>query len=205
MKFASDDFNRADGGLGANWTTITGALVPQIVSNQVQLPSVGGAIGAQALYTAITWPANQYAKCRVITLNTSNGRSAHVILRGTTAARTQYECLVQGPLGATCTLRIDRLVAGALTNLAITGANQTVNSGDVLMGTIVGSTIRLYINDVLKLEASNGTHTSGTPGLVLYSSTGLVTDSQLDDWEGGEAGTTVLTGFGRRHRGFIYT
>jgi hypothetical protein len=60
-----DDFNRADGGLGANWTTITGTGAPQIVGNLVQPVAVGGATGSQSLYTAITWPNTQYARCRV--------------------------------------------------------------------------------------------------------------------------------------------
>jgi hypothetical protein len=35
----SDNFNRANGGLGTNWTTMTGTLAPQIAGNLVVVPS----------------------------------------------------------------------------------------------------------------------------------------------------------------------
>src|ERR1700731_3725819 len=32
----SDNFNRANGGLGSNWTTVSGTTAPQIVNNTAQ-------------------------------------------------------------------------------------------------------------------------------------------------------------------------
>src|SRR5690349_7052012 len=55
----SDNFNRANGGLGANWTTVSGTTAPQIVNNTVQ-PGSAGTLNS-AYWSANTFGANQYA------------------------------------------------------------------------------------------------------------------------------------------------
>ena len=94
------------GDLGANWTVVTGFEMPQQTGGICQPKTVN--VLAEALYTAISWPNDQQAQVKIVTLSTASSRIGGVVLRGTTAARTDYECLAFGPLGSTTTLVIDR-------------------------------------------------------------------------------------------------
>jgi hypothetical protein len=58
----TDDFNRANGGLGANWTTVTGLGAPLIASNQI--PYLVAAGWQAAYYSGETFTANQYAAAK---------------------------------------------------------------------------------------------------------------------------------------------
>lgn len=55
----SDNFNRANGGLGSNWTTVSGTAAPQIVNNTAQ-PGSAGTLNS-AYWSANTFGSNQYA------------------------------------------------------------------------------------------------------------------------------------------------
>jgi hypothetical protein len=55
----TDDFNRANGGLGANWTTVTGLGAPLIAGNLVSY--LTAAAWQAAYYSGATFTANQYA------------------------------------------------------------------------------------------------------------------------------------------------
>ena len=55
----SDDFNRANGGLGANWTAITDNNAPVILTNQAH--GTGGYSGAR--WSADAFANNQFATC----------------------------------------------------------------------------------------------------------------------------------------------
>src|SRR5215469_1765025 len=56
----SDNFNRADGGLGSNWTTMTGADAPQIVSHVLE-PGTSG-VANVAYWSANTFGSNQFVQ-----------------------------------------------------------------------------------------------------------------------------------------------
>jgi len=58
----SDDFNRADGGLGSNWTTEGGTSAPQIVSNRVER---NGTSLSAARWTGSTVSSNCDVRFRV--------------------------------------------------------------------------------------------------------------------------------------------
>ena len=183
-ELASDTF-LVDGGLGANWTTVTGLSNPTIVGGVVQPANIGNP-SSIALYTNITWPNDQYATVKIITAATSSGRVPGLVVRGITGARTEYECHLNGPLGATVNLLLVRYNAGASTTLASTGANQTVASGDTLGCQAKDDVVKLLINGVAKLSVVDATPiTSGSPGIIAHTSAGATSDTQLDDWAGG--------------------
>src|SRR5215831_9177895 len=56
----SDNFNRADGGLGSNWTTVAGTSAPKIVSNTLRA-GTPGALNS-AYWSASTFGADQFAQ-----------------------------------------------------------------------------------------------------------------------------------------------
>jgi hypothetical protein len=191
---ATDDFNRADAGLGANWTTVTGADQPDIESQLVVEGTLGGA-AARALYTALTFPNDQYASIKVVTAATSTARAVGVILRGVTSALTHYELQVLGPLGATTTISLFRFNSGTPTQLATTGASYTVASGDILKLRVIGSTLTAFLNGTQVFSYVDGSPiSSGTPGIFVTANGNAVAEAQLDNWEGGD--TTTATSLG---------
>ena len=182
---AADTFSGGDGGLGGNWTTVSGMGNPTVASGVVQPASAGGS-GSEAIYSAGTFADNQYVQQTVVKAITSNGRVVSLVLRGITASRTMYECRILGPLGSTATINIIRLNAGTPTTLATTAADQTVNVNDIHKCTVVGSTIKSYINGTEKLSIDDGSPiSSGKPGILIFSS-GATTDTQLDTWSAGD-------------------
>src|SRR5579863_1167033 len=59
----SDNFNRANGGLGSNWTTMTGTNAPQISSNLLQ-PGTANTVNA-AFWTANSFANDQYVQAKM--------------------------------------------------------------------------------------------------------------------------------------------
>ena len=57
----SDNFNRADGGIGANWT-VQDSETPQIVSNQID--GANFTADAVAFWNVDSFGANQYSKIK---------------------------------------------------------------------------------------------------------------------------------------------
>ncbi len=86
---ATDSFDRANGGLGANWTTDPGPVAwaaPTIVSNRCDLTTDPSG----AYYNAITPPADQWAQCTLTQVNTSVGDGTGPALRVSTVNGAQY-------------------------------------------------------------------------------------------------------------------
>lgn len=199
-ELANDNFNRANGVLGANWTTVTGATAPAIVDEHVQPSVAGGSNGSMALYTGIAWPQDQYGTIRVVH-GSDNSKQSHVILRGTTATRTNYECVVRSKLGSTAVALMYKVTAGTSVLLGTTVAGTpTLNPYDVLRCSAAGSSptvIKLYINNVELLSHSDSSSpfTSGSVGILSYTLSGSTASSQLDEFTGG-SGTGAGTGFG---------
>jgi hypothetical protein len=180
---ASDNFNRADGGLGANWTTVTGFDAPTIVSGSVQDPSAQGT-DAEAFYNAVSFPADQWAQVNALKAITATSRVTGVLLRQDTGgAPTCYRVVARGPLGTTATVEISKLVAGTFTSLAST--TTTVNQGDTLYGEVQGSTIVAKVNGTQVLSATDTDIASGAAGIVVFVDTGTPADAILDDWFAG--------------------
>ncbi len=57
---ASDNFDRANGALGSNWTTVSGTGAPQIVSNTLRVRTAGAL--SSAYWSASTFSSDQFAQ-----------------------------------------------------------------------------------------------------------------------------------------------
>lgn len=179
------------GDLGANWTVVTGFEMPQAGSGVCQAKTLN--VFAAAVYTGATWPDNQYAQFKVVTASTNNLRIGYLFLRYTTAARTGYECMVRGPLGANATLTITRYNAGTPTTIAGGTAIYTVASNDTIYCEIQGSTLTMKVNGATVLgPTADGTPiASGSAGMGVLAQ-GALTETQLDDWAGGDFPSSVM-------------
>ena len=177
---ASDNFNRADGGLGSNWTTIPGRGDLQIVGNLVQS---GGSNEYSATYSAVTWPNDQWSQC-VAVAAVDGGNEIGPVVRGSTSADTKYQASVHGALGGSVVTRIQKFISGSYSLIADSTA--TVNPGDILYLEAVGTTITLKVNGSTVASTTDTDIASGNAGLCIYNGTGTDTGNQIDDWSGGD-------------------
>lgn len=184
---ATDNFNRANGGLGANWTTQSGETAPSIVSNTVQ---VAGGFVYGARYSAITWPNDQYAQCKAVaTRPPTTDEGVGPSCRMATGAQTHY--FLQAGAGDT---RLYKVVGGSYTQLGTTGSAVAVN--DVLYLEVKTSGANAIVTAKVNGVAVCGSPVtdtspiaSGQAGMWLATSDGA---ANLDDWEGGDL-TTALS------------
>lgn len=176
---ATDNFTRANGGLGANWTTVTGASAPQIVGNLVEPAAVGGT-NSEARWNADALGNDQYAEIVIVALNTASGRQAAAMVRCASAARTFYSAQASGPLGATTTITLEKRVAGTKTVLG--SVVTTVAANDVLRISAVGTVLTATLNGATVIQLIDSTIAAGSPGLVIATDVGAITDAKLDSW-----------------------
>lgn len=178
---ATDDFNRANGGLGANWTTTAGDSALRIVSNQAA--DAGSPANAGARYTAITWPNDQYAQVVCKTVDTVSDSGMGPVVRATSGG-DMY--LVQTNTTET---RLYKRVSGGYTQLGSDGA--VCAADDVLYVSAVGTTITVKKNGSTIIgPVTDSGISAGSAG--LWASTGSESATG-DDWEGGDfaAGSSV--------------
>lgn len=178
LNFSSyDNFNRANGGLGANWTTITGIVAPTITSNQVLGNTATTNQGA--IYTATTFPNDQFSQATV-PVGGNNANGAYTVdVRTSNAAWSGYECQFYN--GNFSLVRYDAGVQNVLTTVA-----GSMASGDVLRITVVGTTLTCFQITAGVVTAVSTTtdamYASGYPGFHIY---GNVSISALDNWSAG--------------------
>lgn len=169
---ASDNFNRANGGLGANWTTIASMGAPQIVSNLIQTTS--GRDGAY--YSAITWPNDQYAQVTLIRYR----NWAMVRVANVAGEYNGYMFLVSTS-DITTAISIEKYLNNSgFTTLS--SGTRTNSANDLIYLEIQGSTLIAKINAVQVLTGSDSAFASGRAGLAV----GNVDGDRVDDFVGGD-------------------
>lgn len=139
-----DDFNRANGGLGSNWTTglYTGTVAPSISSNAV----AGSVSFAEAYWNPIT--PGPDTEC-FLTVTTQPGTGGFVYLHARsqspgTSGMDAYELLMEKAAG-TDTLTVNRVINEAGTNIG--SRSQEISNGDSI-GLVVlgaGATVTLQV------------------------------------------------------------
>lgn len=167
---STDDFNRADGAPGANWTTATSFTGILISSSQCST-GLGGDVAA--FYSAGTFANGQYAQAKI------NAVDCGIALR-MVVGDSFYAVLIEGAFGAGATLTVAKFVSAAYTVIAT--ETVTFNSTDVLYAQIVGTSISVKRNGSALGAGpyTDASLASGKPGIFGFGS-GL-----LDDWEGGD-------------------
>lgn len=183
----SDSFP-VNGGLGANWTTITGRNAPAIVGNAVQV-SVGGETPCGALYTATALPTDQWAQLRMLALGPDNNYNLAVLCRADSDVSNCYGVFVNGPFGAAGGEAGDTVTfvvaSGTYTQLGATSVALAAN--DLLYLEAVGSQITSKVAGVTVHSVSDATVAAGRAGIDLYNlNTVTLTLAQLDDFTAGD-------------------
>jgi hypothetical protein len=97
-------------------------------------------------------------------------QECEILLRWTSSPHrtTGYECFARCVSNASSYVQIVRWEGplGKFTYLAdMRGTNYGLKHGDILKATVVGNVIKVYINGVLKAQATDNTHKTGNPGI----------------------------------------
>jgi hypothetical protein len=197
---ATDNFNRANGGLGANWDDgYSGYIAAAVVSNQVR-PSAAASIAVES-YNAITWPNDQYSQFKLV--NWFNENLAGVILRAAApSTETFYIANTSEFGGSTFTNELAKSIAGSWTTLADDTAISAWSNVDTLKGAVYSTDLYLYKTGVQALTATDSDLTSGRGGIMeLYFAGGAGGQVDIDNWEGGEVtDDSVVSGSGPKTR-----
>lgn len=169
---ASDNFNRADSAsLGSPWVDNAAQSGCRITSNTAR--GGGGGSFTSAYYGGAASSADQFSEATIAVL--ANGDNA-VAVRHHTSNDQYYMVYNQGSGGINIFLR-----NGSYTNLGSVGG--TIAVGDVIRAEISGSTITAKQNGVTLGSKSDGTLTTGQPGIVTFNN-----NAGWDDWSGGDLG-----------------
>ena len=177
----SDNFTRANGGLGSNWTTVTGTVAPQIVSNTLQ-PGTAGTVNS-AYWSANTFGSDQYAQA---SLPNSNGSSYGPAIAVRLSNSKGYFLWYGNSANQVSIWRMDS--ATSWTQLKASGS-LTISATDVWKITAVGSTISAYQNGTQVATVTDTHYTTGSPGVWLYYS-----GNQITNWSGGDIGPYSVGG-----------
>lgn len=193
---AIDNFQRANGLLGANWVAET-APTASISSNKVQ-PTVANGAQIFQYWATNSFNNNQYSEITISALTDGSSFMAPGVRMsgaavGGSGNTNGYIGLAIGPTGSASTAFITKFVNGTQTN--ITSVAATFQIGDVIRISAVGTTITMFQNGTQILQTTDAAVTSGFPGFFIASSTG-VTNAQISLWAGGGVGipTTFSSG-----------
>lgn len=165
----SDNFNRADGGLGANYTDLIAGMA--ISSNQV----AGAAGDAATYYNGGTPAANCWAQITFVTKTALGGNLGLRLNAGT--FDTYFFSALTGSAS------ISRQDAGVPTVLGSTFT--TPSNGAVVRVEMRGATISVYYDDVLQTTRTDGTYSA--PGRTFFSCNGSA--HRYDDFATGSLPT----------------
>lgn len=165
----TDNFNRADGGLGANYTDLIAGMA--ISSNQV----AGAAGDAATYYNGGTPAANCWAEIRFSTKTATGGNLGIRLNTGT--FDTYFFSATTGSAS------ISRQDAGVPTVLGSTFT--TPSNGAVVRVEMRGATISVYYDDVLQTTRTDATYPSA--GRTFFSCNGSA--HRYDDFATGSLPT----------------
>lgn len=171
---ASDDFNRAAGSLGPDWTNIRdGGL--SILSHAVTGRS-GGLTGD--VWTAGTFTSNQYSQIEVTSKRLTGSQWIGAAVRVQNGGKDAYAGLYYWNSGYPELLLFKRS-GGSWDPLA------SYSSGPLAAGTrlklvAAGATISFLENGVQRLSVSDRSFSGGAPGIMIYGT------GTAGDWSGGD-------------------
>lgn len=181
MAVATDNFNRANGAVGSNWTQPPASSATlNVVSNQCGVSSTG--VFCCGFWNASTFVADHYSQATIGTAATSGSEAVGLIVRAKTGTDEFYLGFVSDSKW-----QIYARSGGSYTLLTDTTAGST--SGDVIKLEATGTgpvVINLNKNGVLQTGYTTGGGDAiingGSPGILILDSGNSLS---LDDWEGG--------------------
>ena len=171
----SDDFNRADGGLGGAWAAVSdGGLA--ISSNAV----VGSSALAGDVRAAETYGADQFSAIQVTSTQLTGGQWVGPAVRVQNNGLDMYLGIYFWNSGSP-QLRLYKRSAGNWIQLGGSYASGPLAAGTVLKLASVGSRIAFSQDGVERIVISDGSISAGQPGIMTYGA------ATADNWSAGPA------------------
>ena len=183
VQVASDDFNRADGNIGANWSMGAGgeATKPTITSNQAGVTN--NSVDEHAYWSANTFDIDQYAQATIKTVGGSTYSGPQVRADGNDTIWVEKN-------GSTNTTQtIYWYNGGAYTQLGSYGS-AGYSANDVIRIEAEGTQVRSYQNGTLRITGNDvdiPIYNYGSDHGKLYAGLKFSGDTaeRWDDWSGG--------------------
>ena len=179
---ASDDFNRANGALGSNWTAISDGAMS--ISSQQVIGKANATTGD--IRTAETYPSNQFSQIQSTSTALSGGQWIAAAVRLQNGGQNGYVGLYYWNFGSP-ELMLFKRSNGGWTQLGGVYNSGVLAAGTQLQIMAVGSTISFLQNGVTRLSVTDTSFTGGAPGIMAYG------NSTADNWSGGSATATTYT------------
>ncbi len=184
-----DDFNRANGAIGGNYTIPTGVGSMNVSSNT----AVAAAANAIAIRNTLSYQAVEvYA---TLSTKPADGNVALLFWRtvqvGAATTIDGYILRITAVAGAgNDTIMVQSMTNGVPTTIGAT-ITQEISAGDVLGIRMIGSSIEVFRNGTSLGTRSDSTYTAtGQIGIGLSATSGA-----WDNFGGGIAGQTVVANF----------
>jgi hypothetical protein len=183
----SDDFNRANGSLGPNWTDASdGGLT---ITGQ-QVAGTAGSSYSGDIRTAETYPADQFSQITLTSTQLTGGQWVGAAIRMQNGGQNQYLGIYFWNNGSP-DLMLFKRNASNWTQLGTTYNSGPLSAGTTLQVQATGSTISLLQNGVQRISATDTSVATGAPGIMAYGT------GKADNWSGGAAssggGTTTYS------------
>ena len=172
----SDDFNRSDGDLGANWADISdGGL--SIVSQ-----AVAGSSGAHVgdIRTGESYASDQYSQVEVTSTQLTGGQWIGPAVRAQNGGQNTYLGIYFWNSGSPV-LSLYKRSAGNWIQLGNSYNCGPLAAGTQLKLTAVGSRISFLQDGVERIAVTDTSFTGGAPGIMSYG------QAKADNWSGGNA------------------
>jgi hypothetical protein len=194
---ATDDFDRANGALGANWDDYSVApnLIKDlnIATNQVRIEDAVSGSRAAAAWIGDTVGDDQYSEVTINVL--PDTQELGVFVRSSEAGGGylfRYYREVSSGLERFTLENVTDWGQGGGTTLATLDSYAGLGAvTDALELRALGNELFCYIGGILILTATDATHSSGNPGIFASNPIGIVTRGEVDDFDMG----TVLLSF----------
>ena len=178
----SDNFNRANGNLGANWTDMTdGGLA---ISSQVVVGTNGAYSGD--IRTGETYASDQSSQIEVTSTQLSGGQWIGAGVRAQNGGQSLYLGFYFWNNGNP-ELMLFKRISGNWTQLGASSFQGALGAGTQLNLSVSGSTLSFSQNGVVRITASDTSLTGGAPAVMAFGA------PQGDNWVGVSGSSSAPT------------
>jgi hypothetical protein len=180
---ASDNFQRADGPLGSNWTDVSDGGMA--ISGDAAAGTASAGVSGD-MWTANTFGSDQFSEFSLTSVQPTGTQWIGAMVRAQSGGQSAYVGFYYANNGSP-ELMLFKRQSGGWTQLGSTFASGALSSGTQLEVTAIGSTVSMLENGAQEITATDTSLTGGAPGLMSYGT------GQAAAWSGGDAANTTYT------------
>ncbi len=182
---SSDNFARADGPLGPNWTDMTNGGL----TIESQVVAGGNSSNSGDMWTAQTFGSDQFSEVQTTPTPLTGGEWIGPSVRSQDGGASDYVGIYYWNWGSPDLMLFKRM-SGGWEQLGATYNSGVLAAGTTLEVMATGTTITFLEDGIPCITASDSSLTGGAPGIMSYGT------GEAADWSGGdvEAGTPQSIG-----------